>query len=62
MIVLTWKLLGTSGANLTNCGRNNLEVSSVSWLPIENSKRSSVSNGDRINKSGFKYEVSLWNG
>ena len=53
-VFLMHESLGTSGANLKKCGRNNLEVSSVSSLPIENAKRSSDSKGHRINKSSFK--------
>ena len=37
--ILSYEELGTSGVNLTNYGKNTLEVSSVSWLPIENLKK-----------------------
>ena len=33
---LTYEALGTNRVNLPNCGKNNLEVSSIIWLPIEN--------------------------
>ena len=56
-VFLTNEVLGTSGANLTNCGRNNFEVSSFSWLPIENIKISKDLKEDRTNKSRFK----IWN-
>ena len=57
VVFLTCELLGTSGANLTNFVRNNLEISIISWLPIENKKISSDPKGDRINEHSFK----TWN-
>ena len=43
--------------NLRNCGGNNLEVSSVSWLPIVFLRISSASKVDRVNNSNVK----VWN-
>ena len=56
-VYLAYEVLGAFRAKLTNCGRNDLEFSSVSWLSNENAKINSVSKGDRINKASYK----IWN-
>ena len=53
-VFLTHELLGTRGLDLRNWGKNNLEVSSVSWLPIKELKGSCDKKGDRVKKSSFK--------
>ena len=52
-LLLPYELLGTKWENLTNCGKDDLELSSVSWLPIEVLKGSSASKGDKANKSSI---------
>ena len=56
---LTYEALGTCGAKLTNCGRNDLEFSSVSWLSNENIKINSDSKGDMIIKLVTKCRIIL---
>ena len=61
-VFLTCELLGMRGVQLKNCSRNHLEVSSVSWLPIEGMTERRDSKGDRINSSSFKpwNKFTLW--
>ena len=53
-VLLPYDFLGTRGLMLTNCGKNDLEISSVSWLPIEVLKGISASKGDSVNKCSVK--------
>ena len=51
---LLHELLRTKGVTLTNVGKDDQVVSSVSYLQIEFYKRSSTSEGDRVNKLSVK--------
>ena len=53
-VFLACELLGTIGVNLTNCGNNTLEVSSIRWLPIKDLKGNCDTKGDRVKTSSFK--------
>ena len=61
-VFLTHEALGTSGVNLINCGRDNLEVSSVSSLPIENSKEAVIQKEIGSINLVLKHGMSLCNG
>ena len=56
-VLLTYERLDTRGVNLTNCGKNNLEVNSVNWLPLDILKGSRILKVDRVSKHSIK----LWN-
>ena len=50
---LTYKLLGTCRGKLTNCFRNELESSSVSWALNEDDKNR-CEKGNKVTKSCYK--------
>ena len=54
---LPYEVLGECGTKPTNCGRNELEVSSMSWTSKDNAKIISDLKGDIISKSCYK----IWN-
>ena len=51
---LPCEVLGKCGAKTANCGRNELEVSSISWTTKDNAKIISDLKGDVISKICYK--------
>ena len=59
---LTHEVLGTCGGKLTNCSRNELKTSSVSWVLNEDDKKADVQKEIRLLNHFAKHGTSLWTG